>query len=180
MRELSLHILDIVQNSIAAGAEVITVVIKEEEENNQLVIKIADDGCGMTAEEQTKVIDPFVTSRQTREVGLGLPLLKEAAEQCAGSFQLSSQPGAGTTVVAEFEHDHIDRAPLGDMVGTIITVLNSNPKLELVYRHQVGKQEFVFDTRKIKEELADVPINNPQILNWLRDYLTERLTELRR
>lgn len=180
MRELALHILDIVQNSIAAEAEVVEVTIKELPAKNSLTITIEDDGSGMTKEESKKAVDPFVTSRDTRTVGLGLPLLKRAAKECGGDFKLDSKPGLGTTVEASFELDHIDRAPLGDMVSTLITILNSNPDLDFIYYHQVGEESFVFNTREIKEELEGVEINNRRILNWIKEYLEENLAELRR
>lgn len=179
MRELSLHLLDIIQNSISAEAELVEVKVAEYIEDDQLILEISDDGCGMTEEEQNEVVDPFVTSRTTREVGLGLPFLKRAAEETDGEFELESKPGGGTRVTAVFTHDHIDRAPLGDIEGTLITILNANPDLDLIYLHRVEEEEFVFDTREVKEELEEVKINNPQILDWLRGYLEERLDELR-
>jgi signal transduction histidine kinase len=180
MRELSLHILDIVQNSIAAEAEMIQLTIEEDYQKNKLMIKIEDDGKGMTKEQQQQVVDPFVTSRTTRKVGLGLPLFKAAAQRCDGEFELESSPGEGTVVTACFKHDHIDRAPLGNIVGTITTLVRSNPELELKYTHRVGEEEFVFDTREIKVELEGVKINQPKILTWIKDYLKTNLAQLRR
>ena len=180
MRELSLHILDILQNSIAAEADLIKLSIIEDQAADQLAIKIVDNGTGMDQETQKEVLDPFVTSRTTREVGLGLPLFKRAAEQCAGSFKLKSEPGQGTELKAVFQHSHIDRAPLGNIIGTIITFLVSNPEIELVYNHQVNDQKFQFDTREIKDKIGDVKINHPDIISWIEDYLTEGLEELKK
>ncbi|MBM7557743.1 ATP-binding protein [Halanaerobacter jeridensis] len=180
MRELSLHILDIVQNSIAAEADLIRLNIVEDYEADKLVVEIIDDGTGMKEEDKEQVLDPFVTSRTTREVGLGLPLFKEAAEQCAGNFSLDSTLGEGTELKAVFQHSHIDRAPLGDIVGTIISFLVSNPDIDLVYHHQVDDEEFNFDTREVKDRLGDVKINSPDIIAWLKDYLTEGLRQIRR
>ena len=121
MRELSLHILDIIQNSIAAEADLIKLYIEKDYEEDELVIEIIDNGSGMDPEEKENVLDPFVTSRTTREVGLGLPLFKEAALQCAGDFNLDSAVGEGTELKAVFQLSHIDRAPVGDIVGTVIS-----------------------------------------------------------
>ncbi len=180
MRELSLHILDIIQNSIAAQAEKIELIIDENLINNELVIRIVDDGCGMSEELQRRVLDPFVTSRTTRKVGLGLSLFKAAASRCGGDLELNSTLNEGTEVIVRFKYDHLDRAPLGDIVGTVLTILTSNPDLRLIYRHKFNGDQFLFDTREIKEELDDVKINQPLILNWLEEYLFEKIEDLRR
>lgn len=180
MRELSLHILDIIQNSIAAEADLIKLNITEDHEADQLVIEIIDNGLGMDQATQENVVDPFVTSRTTREVGLGLPLFKEAAEQCAGKFELNSTVGEGTELKAVFQHSHIDRAPLGDIRGTIISFLVSNPDIDLVYHHQVDDEDFIFDTREVKENLGELKINSPDVIAWLKEYLTEGLRKIRR
>ena len=180
MRELSLHILDIIQNSIAAEADLIKLNITEDYEADKLVVEIIDNGSGMDQATQEKVVDPFVTSRTTREVGLGLPLFKEAAEQCGGKFGLESTVGEGTKLQAIFQHSHIDRAPLGDIIGTIISFLVSNPDLDLVYHHQVDDNEFTFDTREAKRNLGDLEINSPDVIAWLKKYLTEGLRKIRR
>lgn len=179
MRELSLHILDIIQNSIAAEANLIKLTIKEDKTKDQLLIKINDNGSGMTGAEEQAVLDPFFTSRTTRDVGLGLPLFKRAAERCGGSFSLDSELNQGTTVVASFGYSHLDRAPLGDIVGTITSILASNPELDLIYTHQVQEEKFEFNTQEIKAELEAVRLNQPQILNWINDYLEEKLADLR-
>ncbi|WP_027338955.1 ATP-binding protein [Halonatronum saccharophilum] len=179
MRELSLHILDIIQNSIAAQASLIKLSIDEEIEEDILGIKISDDGCGMSEEMKEKVLDPFVTSRKTRKVGLGLSLFKAIAEACEGDLELDSKLDQGTEVVAQFKYSHIDRPPLGDMVGTIITLLALNPNLDLIYIHSVDGQEFSFNTRLIRDELGGLAINNQEILSWIDNYLTEGLKELR-
>ena len=180
MREISLHVLDIIQNSIAAEADLIKLIIEENHKKDKLIVKIIDDGKGMGEEKQKEVLDPFVTSRTTREVGLGLPLFKEAALQCNGDFELTSTVGEGTELKATFQHSHIDRAPLGDIVGTIISFLVSNPDIELVYQHQVDDEEFKLDTREVKEKLGGVKINSPDVIAWLKDYLKEGLRQIRR
>lgn len=178
MRELSLHILDIIQNSIAAGADLIKLVINEDIKNDFLVIKIIDNGKGMAKRERESVTDPFITSRTTREVGLGLPLLKEAAERCQGEIKINSVPGEGTKIKVKFKYDHIDRAPLGDIVGTVISLLAMNPDLDFVYQHIIENRDFIFTTEEIKEKLDEISINNSRILNWIDDYLRDSLQKL--
>lgn len=178
MRELSLHILDIVQNSIAAGATVIEIDIKEEITNDLFRVDIIDNGSGIAESDLKGITDPFVTSRKTREVGLGLPLFKEAARQCEGNLEIKSVVGEGTEVKVYFKHSHIDRAPLGDIGGTIITLISVNPDIDFVYRHSFQDKEFVFNTTEVKEELDGLSINNPKVLRWLEGYLEEGLEDL--
>lgn len=171
VRELSLHILDLVQNSLRAGARLIEVEVVEDSSTDRLIITVKDDGCGMDAEFVKKVLDPFTTTRTTRKVGLGLSLLHMAAKQCNGDLSISSKPGKGTTVRAEFQHSHIDRMPLGDMMGTILTVILSNPELNIVYRHRVDEREWEVDTRVIKSEVGSEALTLPPVVEWLRGYL---------
>ncbi len=178
MRELSLHILDIIQNSISAQATEIKLSIKEDLSNDLLTIVIEDDGVGMDEKLQEKVLDPFVTSRTTRKVGLGLSLFKAAAKQCDGDLEIESELGVGTKVKVEFKYSHIDRAPLGDIVGTLITILSAEPDFEFIYSHQVNQREFILTTGEIKEQLGDVKLSNSQVINWLRDYLKEQINNL--
>ncbi len=173
MRELALHVLDLVQNSLRAGANLIEVEILEDTDLDRLTITVRDDGCGMEENLKEKVLDPFTTTRTTRKVGLGLPLLKMAAERAGGRLTLDSEPGKGTVVEAAFQHSHIDRMPLGDMAGTILTVIISNPKVNLVYRHQVDGREWQLDTRVIKDEVGEDALGLPAVINWLRSYLEE-------
>jgi len=179
MKEISLHILDIVQNSIAAKAKKVEIIIAEKVKKNLLKIIINDDGTGMNKKEQKEVLDPFVTSRTTREVGLGLPFLKKAAENCNGKLTIDSQKGEGTNLEVEFQYDHIDRAPLGDIVGTIISLLTTNPQLDFIYKHRYNGKEFEFNTYSLKKEIEGININHPEIINWINEYLKENLRELR-
>ena len=179
MKEISLHILDIVQNSIAAEAEQVEIIIAEKTKKNLLKIEIIDDGLGMNKSEQKEVLDPFVTSRTTREVGLGLPFLKEAAENCNGKLNIESKKGEGTKLKVEFQYDHIDRAPLGDIIGTIVSLITTNPQLDFRYKHIYNDKEFELDTAQLKKEIEGVEINHPEIINWINDYLEENLNELR-
>ncbi|MFW6006738.1 MAG: ATP-binding protein [Halanaerobiales bacterium] len=178
MKELSLHILDIMQNSIAAGANTIELKIIEKKELDKFIIEIGDDGKGMEKKERDKVTDPFVTSRNTREVGLGLPLFKKAALQCEGDFKIESYPDRGTRIKAEFTHDHIDRAPLGDIAGTITGIIGSNPDLHIIYKHRVDQKQFEINTKFIKNEIENIQLNHPEILNWIKDYINENLENI--
>jgi hypothetical protein len=169
VRELSLHILDIVENSIAAGAKNINVSIDENSISDLLELKIEDDGCGMSEETLKKVIDPFVTSRLTRKVGLGIPLLKEAAEMCNGSLVLTSAIGKGTLLNVTFQRSHIDRMPLGDISTTFLNLLVSNPEIHWNFYYKNNNSEFVFDDQEIKDTLGEVPLSEPGVLRVLRE-----------
>ncbi|MBP6965666.1 MAG: ATP-binding protein [Armatimonadetes bacterium] len=177
MRDLSLHILDIAQNSLSAGATTVTFTLSLRREENLLSLEIADDGRGMDRETLEKVTDPFVTSRTTRKVGLGLPLLSAAAERSGGSMRIESSPGEGTTVSADFEYDNIDRAPVGDLAATLISLIAVNPDVRFVVRYDVDGKEYVFDTREVVEELGGVPINNPLVIEWIRRHLDEGIRD---
>lgn len=177
MKELSLHILDIGQNSVSAGATLVELDITEDHGADVLYIRLSDNGCGMDAETVAKVIDPFYTSRTTRKVGLGVPMFKNNAEQCGGWFRIESELGRGTTVEAQFQHSHIDRVPLGNMPDTIMMMVMANPGGELIYRHAVDERVFTFDTREIRAALGDdVPLDTLDVLMWVKDYVQEGLS----
>ena len=125
-----------------------------------------------------RITDPFVTSRTTRKVGLGIPFFKAAAESCNGRFSMKSSPGKGTKVHAMFQHSHIDRMPLGDIVGTLLTLIIGTPGIHWVYRHQINDQSFIFDDQPIKEELSGVPLSEPAVMRFIRSYLEEGLKEI--
>lgn len=173
MKDLSMHIIDIVQNSIEAGAANIKLFITENTANDDFTIEITDNGRGMDQETVFKVIDPFFTTRKTRRVGLGIPLLKAAAERCEGKLELDSSPGTGTRVTATFRHSHIDRAPLGNIIDAIINLVAAYPQLDLLFCHKINSQEIIFDAKELREQLEDVPLNNPAVVSWLKKYLTE-------
>lgn len=174
MRELSLHVLDLVENSLAAGARRICVNIDEDTRLNLLRITVADDGCGMDTETQARAMDPYYTTRTTRHVGLGLPLLKAAAERCNGSLVLTSQAGVGTTVVATFQRDHIDRAPLGDMVSTVMgALLFGQDGWDLGFTHRLDDREFRLDTTELRQVLGDVSLKHPAVREWMESYLRQ-------
>lgn len=173
MRELSLNVLDIVQNSISAGARLISIDIIEDIATDTLTIKITDNGKGMTAEQVSKITDPFYTTRTTRRVGLGVPLLKMAAEMSGGHLSIESCVGKGTTLCAVFGYSNIDRMPLGDINGTLVTLISMNPELDFVYHRQKDNQDFTLDTRQLKAELGDVPLSAPEVIEWIKEYLTD-------
>lgn len=178
MRELSLNILDIVQNSITAGASLITVRVEEDHPADQLLIAVEDNGNGMTPEQVARVMDPFYTTRTTRKVGMGIPLFRMAAEMAGGQLTIRSAPGEGTAITAVFSLSHIDRMPLGDVTGTMTTLIRLNPQLDFLYRHRVDEDVFEMDTRALREVLGDVPLNEPEVMEWIGDYLAQGLTEL--
>ncbi len=179
MREIALHILDIVQNSVVANATRIEVDICEDIENDVIRTVITDNGCGMTKEFLEKVIDPFTTKRTTRKVGLGIPLFKAAAEMTGGSFDIKSEVNKGTVVTATFGYSHIDRQPLGDMAETMLGLVTSYETIEFKYRHSVGGKTFELNTAELKNVLGDVTFTAPEVYMWLSDYLREGEEELK-
>lgn len=173
MLELSLHILDIVENSLTAGASLVEIRLVEDRNRNLLEIDIRDDGRGIPPERVQKVLDPFYTTRTTRRVGLGLALFRDAARQCGGDFTVESKEGEGTLVRAWFEWDHIDRAPLGDMAGTLQGLIVGNADVDFHYLHEVDGQVFEMDTRNIRKQLGGVPLNHPEVIRFLNEAIRE-------
>ncbi|MCG8538915.1 MAG: ATP-binding protein [Clostridia bacterium] len=178
MKELSMHILDIVQNSIVAGASLIKITIKEEFREDTFVITIEDNGKGMGEEELARVTNPFFTSRKTRKVGLGVPMFKASAEACDGEFKIRSEKGVGTYVEAKFKHSHIDRPPLGNMPDTIVVLIVSDINIDFIYEHVKNSKEYILNTKKIKEVIDEVPINSSEVLDWIKNNVIEGLKEL--
>lgn len=178
MRELSLNVLDIAQNSIAAAATQIQMEVVECTDAHTLTIGIYDNGCGMTDEQVKSVLDPFYTTRTTRKVGMGVPLFKMAAEQTGGTLTVSSKVGIGTNIKAVFHTDSVDFTPLGDMASTVTTLVSMNTEIQFLYRHKVGKKEFVFDTAEIREILGDVPLSEPAVMQWMREFIEENTKAL--
>jgi len=178
MRELSLHILDAMENSLEAGATLIEVTIEENLAADWLTIIVRDNGRGISQEQLGHVPDPFFTTRSTRHVGLGLPLFKAAAERCNGSLTITSQLGKGTTLQATFQHSHIDRAPLGDIVGTLLAIILSR-SCDVHYVHRVDGLEFAFHTADMRAELGEIPLTHPVVRRWLEEFISEGETRLR-
>lgn len=176
MKELSLNILDITMNSVKAKASLISITLIEDEQG-WLTIEIVDDGCGMSDEMVASVTDPFCTTRTTRKVGLGIPLLKLAAEQTGGNVKIASstcEETHGTTVTARFDTRHIDFTPLGDMVETVCTLIQGSPDIDFVYSHQTPDFLVSFDTRELRAVLGNVSLAEWEIISWIRDNLREQ------
>ena len=178
MEDLSLHILDIVENAIAARAKNIGVTIIEEPDKDRLVIKIKDDGMGMDEEVSQKAIDPFFTTRSSRKVGLGLSLMNQAAQEAGGSLRIESELGKGTIITATFQYHHIDRKPLGNMTETMTMLLLGNPQLNIIYTHQRKRKGYVFNSQWLKERFNDQPSFSPEAIQWLRKHLNEGLARI--
>jgi hypothetical protein len=178
MRELSLHILDVVENGITAGGNCIWIEVEEARQKNQLKIVIRDNGSGMPVEKLQNINDPFITSRTTRRVGLGLSLLAAATERCEGTLRVDSEPGKGTAIEATFRFNHIDRAPLGDMAATITTLIMGNPGIDFVYSHRIDGKEFSLDTREIRTEMEDLSLSDPVVIHHLTGSIRSALKEL--
>lgn len=174
MRELSLHILDITQNSLRAGATIVQLRLVEDYLLDKLVIEISDNGRGMTEEETARALDPFYTTRTTRKVGLGLSMFQANCEATGGELALESQPGIGTKVKAILGLSHIDRPPLGDLPATMLTLIAGSPEVEFSLEHRSREREYRFATQEIRNILGDTPLDQPEILNWLREYLVEQ------
>ena len=168
-----MHVLDVAENSVAAGATLIQITLEADAKNDRMTLTIEDNGKGMDADTVARVTDPFYTSRTTRKVGLGLPLLKMAAELTGGWLKIESSPGKGTTVCASFGIAHIDRAPLGDMAAPKAGLIQCSPQIDFVYTVRAGQQEFVTDTRQMRQILGEVPFSEPAVAQWVREYIDE-------
>ena len=173
MKELSLHILDIVQNSLRAEATCIYISVADSASQDRVEITIEDNGRGMTPVLLAKVTNPFVTTRTTRKMGMGIPLLQMAAEQTGGTLSIDSTPEQGTTLGCMFVRSHIDAPPLGDMPETLVTLVQGSPDVDFIYRHKTDTQELLFDTREIREILEGLPMNTPDVLGWIRGHLQQ-------
>ncbi len=177
--EISLNVLDIVQNSVTAGASLIQITVEEITEKNRLSVEITDNGCGMTEEMLCAVQDPFFTTRTTRTIGLGIPFFKQEAEAVGGSFYLASALGEGTTIAAVFCTDHIDCMPLGDINATIHALITMHPALDFVYTRTLDRSTFVLDTREMREILGGIPFDEPDVAVFIKQYLEENETDLK-
>jgi len=175
LERLTDHIMDIAMNSVRAGGRNVSIAVISKKERNLLTITISDDGSGMTEDVARAAMDPFFSTKEKKGVGLGIPLLQGAAEMCGGDFSLESSPGKGTTVRAAFALDHPDLPPLGNMKETVLLLCVSNPEVRFVFRYQDDGREFVLDTGEIHELLGGVPINHPEVIDFLERYLEEHL-----
>lgn len=180
MQELSLNVLDIAQNSIRANASLVIITVSEDTPKRLLSITIEDNGCGMTEEQIKNVMDPFYTTRTTRKVGLGVPFFKMSAEATGGTFSIQSEVGKGTRTTATYHTDHFDMLPLGDINATMLSLISVNPQLDFLYRREIDGKSFELDTREIRTILEGVPLNSPEVLTFLKEFLTENDSELNR
>lgn len=178
MRELSLHILDLAQNSLTANATRLDILIRINHEKDNLSITLADNGKGMAPDFLKSVTSPFTTTRTTRKVGLGIPMFKANAELTGGSFDIESEVGVGTRMTANFVLSSIDRPPLGDMPSTMVSLVVANPAFHFHLEYAVDKEAFVFDTEEIRQVLGGVPLDTPEVLSWIEGYIQEGMESL--
>lgn len=179
MLELSQHILDIAENSTRAGAKLIAISVNEDSTENLLTIEISDDGCGMKTDEISKALDPFYTTKNVRRVGLGLPLLTDAAQTAGGKLDLQSRAGKGTKVAATFRLNHIDRQPMGNIPATLISLIATNSDVDFIYMHRHNARQFKLDTRSLRKDIGDVPMQHPEIIKYIRGVIEEGLREIK-
>lgn len=182
MKELSLNILDIAMNSVKAKADTVRITLKETDETFEM--SISDNGCGMKEDFLKTVTDPFSTTRTTRKVGMGIPFLKLAAEQTGGSFLISSKHESdypdshGTVTTAAFNKKSIDFTPLGDIVSTVVTLIQGSPDIRWIFSHSTSSGEVSLDTDELKAVLGDVPVDNTEVIIWIKGYLEEAYSEM--
>lgn len=179
MNELSLYILDLVQNSVTAGAKHISITITIDTAADTLLIEIQDDGCGMSEELLSKVTSPFTTTRKTRKVGLGIPMIMQLCQMCEGRFDIQSKLGEGTKLSLLFQASHVDLPPMGSLPETMLSLVNGTPEgIEFRLVYSVDANSFDFDTGEVRQMLGvDVPLNTPEVLTWIRDYIKENIEE---
>jgi len=177
MKDLSLHILDIIENSINAEASRINVKISESKKENLLTLEVSDNGRGMNEDLLKHAEDPFYTTRTTRKVGLGIPLLSQAARNCNGELKVETKKGEGTIIKASFQHNHIDRKPLGDITATITVLIAGNPQIDFIFQLFREDNELLIDTAGLKNDLGDVPINSPAVIKIIKDTINDWLKQ---
>ncbi len=171
--------MDIVENSIRAGAKNIRISILEDTKKDLFVLEVEDDGVGMKKEEIEKALDPFYTTKlKKKKVGLGLSLLFQATKMAEGDLFIESRENMGTKVKAIFRWSHIDRKPLGDMAQTITALVATNPDIDFTYTHKKDGKSFIFDTKEVKKRISDIPISDPSILNFIREFISSNLEDI--
>ncbi len=175
MKELAMHVYDLMENSTAANSTEVKLTIRDSLKDNIYAFTIEDNGKGMTPEFMAKVTDPYTTSRTTRKVGLGLPLIKMNTENCGGGIKLQSEVGKGTRLDFWFQHNHWDRPPMGDLAGTIVMLCAAHEDIHIIYKHITDEDEFVFDTDEIHEALDGMSMNDVKVMGWLKDMVQENL-----
>jgi anti-sigma regulatory factor (Ser/Thr protein kinase) len=179
VKEIALHVLDIAENSVTAGAKQVNILVQEDVAKDQLLLVVEDDGRGMDEDLLKRVVDPFVTTRTTRKVGLGIPLLKAAAEACNGYLKMRSSPGKGTRIEVSFQRSHIDRMPLGDLAGTMLALVVGFAGVRWLFTYRANGTQFEFDSQPIRGELGEVPITEPSVLAFVRELLEKGVNHVR-
>ena len=186
MKEIALHVLDLAENSVSADAKCIHIDVHEDFRGDRLTVSVEDNGAGMDEDTITQVVDPFFTSRTTRRVGLGIPLLKSSAESCNGGLNIRSKPGVGTRVEAVFQHSHIDRMPLGDLTSTMMSLTLAHPEIHWIFTYTCNPpfkgapRVFEFDDQPLKQTLGGFPLTHPGVISYVRTTLEEGIAEARR
>ena len=175
MEDLSLHILDIAENSIVAGATRVEITVEEDTKKDVLSMKVRDNGRGMDETTLAMVTDPFFTTKTVKRVGLGLPFLKQSSEECEGHFSIASEKGKGTTISVSFRRSHIDRKPLGDMGATLMVLIAGNPSIDFLFHYRKDAYHYRLETQALKEDLSGVPINSPEILSIIKEDVNKGL-----
>lgn len=165
--------MDVAQNSVRAQADLVEIAVSESDREDNLTIRISDNGCGMTDEQVQQVIDPFFTTRTTRKVGLGVPLFKLSAEQTGGSFDIQSKVGEGTTTTASYVKSSVDMTPLGDINSTVRMLIQCNPDIDFIFTHGTDLDSFTLDTRELRQVLEGVSLSTPDVLEWIGQFLEE-------
>jgi anti-sigma regulatory factor (Ser/Thr protein kinase) len=179
VNDIALHIIDLIQNSLAAGAGRILLTVDEDEAGDRLTVSLEDDGRGMTPQQLARLDDPFFTSRTTRRVGMGIPLLRQSAEQAGGGLTIESEPGHGTKVTAVFRYSHLDRPPLGDLAGSLILMVSANPQVDFVLNYSYNTYGYRFDTAEVRQALDGIPLNEPAVVRMLTEMVAENLKDLK-
>lgn len=178
MEDISLHIIDIAENSVAAGAALVWISIIMEPEKDLFTLLIEDDGRGMPEEFVVKALDPFCTTRTTRKIGMGLSLLAQSARETGGDIMVHSVPNEGTTVTAVFKPSHIDMKPLGSIADTITALIAGNPHTDFRFSCCKGSRDCHLDTRELRSVLEEVPVNSAEVLAAIRDDLRDALDDI--
>jgi hypothetical protein len=177
--DLSLHILDIAENSVNAEATEVEIRVEKDTESDTLSIEVRDNGRGMDPEFLKRIEDPFVTTRTTRKVGLGIPIFAQAARATGGSFEIESKRGEGTRVRAVFGLSHIDRQPMGDLAATLLSLMVGSPEIDFRYRQRIDSEEFALSSGEMREVLGDVPLCSPEVISYLKELLGDGTREMR-
>lgn len=179
MKELSMHILDIAQNSVRANASKITITVKELVDMNIFEFSIQDNGDGIPEDMLKDIKNPFTTSRTMRRVGLGIPLLNDTCNICNGNLSIKSLVNQGTYIIAKMDYNHIDRPPIGDLESTIASLISSNEVINIEYKHYYNGESFSITTQELKDVLGDVPLTNIDVIKWLIEFLRENIEEIK-